>query len=180
MTAAQTPKPKKIGEGNKSLSVIVAEDKLVKFKAFSQGINLSMGWLLNQAIDRYLSSDSTDIFKSTLGDSDNTPKLKGVGASTAEVEELIRTSIDNYLLKTPIGNTEQNPPLLLRSDVEEMIKFSIGDLNIEELVKSSIGNLNTPSIGVHEVQKLVNESIEVALEPIEAELEGLKKFDAIG
>ena len=156
MTEDRTPKPKKIGEGNKSLSVIVAEDKLVKFKAFSQGINLSMGWLLNQAIDRYLSSESTDIFKSSLGDSDNTPKLSSMGA--ANMEELIRTSIDDYLLKNSIGKSEQNLPLS-KSDVEEMINSFIG---------------------IHEVQKLVNQSIEIALEPIEADVAQLKKPLAIG
>ena len=90
---------KKIGEGNKSLSVIVAEDKLAKFKKFSQGINLSMGYLLNQAIDRYLANNSTEIFNTPTG-IPTTPignNTHPVTPKEDNIEELINTTIETYL-----------------------------------------------------------------------------------
>lgn len=116
---------KKIGEGNKSLSVIVAEDKLAKFKRFSQSINLSMGYLLNQAIDRYLASNSTEIFSTSTGVSTTTIGTVGDG----DIEELINTTIKTYLLNNPIGIQSQ-------TDIEELINTTIDD----KISKASIGD----------------------------------------
>jgi hypothetical protein len=131
----QTPQLiKKIGIGNKSLSVIVADEKLSKFKRFSQGVNLSMGYLLNQAIDRYLSSESTDIFKTSIGVTDNTPKVSITGESNINVEELVKTTIENLnieeLIKTTIdkldlkgiAQTDTTPDIepLIRAQVEPL------------------------------------------------------------
>jgi hypothetical protein len=129
---------KKIGEGNKSLSVIVAEDKLAKFKILSQGLSLSMGWLLNQAIDRYLASGSVDIFKTTIGN-DNAPKIANIEASDLSIEDLVKSSIESYLLETPS---------LTRADVEELLRQSIETANqpitqaIEEL-RSELSEIST-------------------------------------
>jgi hypothetical protein len=159
---------KKIGEGNKSLSVIVAEEKLAKFKKFSQGINLSMGYLLNQAIDRYLANNSIEIFNTSTGIPTTIGNNVPQGSTTVDMEELVKTSISKYLSNNPIGIGESTPDLLSRSDVEDMIKSSIGNRASEESSKTAIG--------IHEVRKLVNESIEIALEPIELEVAALKKL----
>ena len=148
---------KKIGEGNKSLSVIVAEDKLAKFKRFSQSINLSMGYLLNQAIDRYLANNSTEIFNTptgvptTIGTNTQSDPIKNDG-----IEELINTSIETYLLNNSIG-------YLTKTEVEELVNTTIEN------------KVNKSSIGVSDVEEMIKTSIEVALEPVEAELEELKK-----
>lgn len=138
MDENKTALVKKIGEGNKSLSVIVAEDKLAKFKKFSQGINLSMGYLLNQAIDRYLANNSTEIFNTPTGIpttiGNNTPS---VAAKDSDMEELISTSIEAHLLNKSIG-------YLSRADIEELISTSIESKSINS------------SIGIAEVEKLVN------------------------
>ena len=117
---------KKIGEGNKSLSVIVAEDKLTKFKRFSQSINLSMGYLLNQAIDRYLANNSTEIFNTptgvptTIGNN-----IPSVTVKDGDIEELISTTIENNLHKLSIDIAE----------VENLVNISI-DNRITPLTES--------------------------------------------
>ena len=116
---------KKIGEGNKSLSVIVAEDKLAKFKKFSQGINLSMGYLLNQAIDRYLANNSTEIFNTPTG----IPTTIGNNIPPAtpkedNIEELINTTIETYLSNKPLD-----------------YKYSIGINEVKDLIKTSIDTI---------------------------------------
>jgi hypothetical protein len=157
---------KKIGAGNKSLSVIVAEDKLAKFKKFSQGINLSMGYLLNQAIDRYLSSDSTDIFKSSIGVVGIPPTPPNIVNPELDIEELIKTSIDTYLLNHPIGIPTPPPISLSRADVEDIVNTSIGRLGLDEIIKSFIG--------VSDIEKIVNTSIEIAIDPITNSITELK------
>ncbi len=162
---------KKIGAGNKSLSVIVAEDKLSKFKRFSQGINLSMGYLLNAAIDRYLANNSTEIFSTPTGVPTNTPIGVGninVAVDETDIEALVKSSIETYLLNNSIGVVTPSPLSLSRQDVDEMIKTSIDNLDIEELVKNSIGNLN--------IEDLVNTSTGLALEPLSRSITELKTY----
>jgi hypothetical protein len=130
------------------LSVLVDEDKKEKFADLARRYKYSMGWLVNDAIDRMLAADSIDIYNDSIGSIENAPKFDSVGIS--------------------------------RADIEEMIKNSIGNLGIEEMVKSSIANLTTSSIGVDDVEEMIKTSIEVALEPIEAEVAELKKPLAIG
>lgn len=142
MNEGKATQVKKIGEGNKSLSVIVAEEKLAKFKRFSQNINLSMGYLLNQAIDRYLVTNSTEIFSTSTG----VPTSIGTNITSAAVqdedmEKLINTSIETYLLNNSIG--------------------SLAKTDLEELVNTSIDNrISNTSIGIEEVKKLIKTSID--------------------
>jgi hypothetical protein len=166
---------KKIGEGNKSLSVIVAEDKLAKFKRFSQNINLSMGYLLNQAIDRYLAHNSTEIFSTSTG----VPTSIGTNITSATVqtndmEELVNTSIKAYLLNNSIGS-------LTKTDVEELVnttienklnKSSIGIEEVKELIKTSIDDI--------EVEQLVKAQIEPLADLLtELETYTQKQFKAV-
>jgi hypothetical protein len=130
----QTPQLiKKIGIGNKSLSVIVADEKLSKFKRFSQGVNLSMGYLLNQAIDRYLSSESTDIFRASIGFTDNTPKVSISVDSDVNVEELVKTTIEDL-------------------NIEELIKTTIDKLDLK-----GIAQTDTPQ---EDIEKIVRAQVE--------------------
>jgi hypothetical protein len=132
MDENKTALVKKIGEGNKSLSVIVAEDKLTKFKRFSQGINLSMGYLLNQAIDRYLANNSTEIFSTPTGIPTNTPIGFNAQVSTAkdglDIEELINTTIKTYLLNNSIG-------FVTKDDVLDIVNTSVNTAIGETLAK---------------------------------------------
>lgn len=149
---------KKIGEGNKSLSVIVAEDKLTKFKRFSQSINLSMGYLLNQAIDRYLANNSTEIFNTPTGVpttiGNNTPS---VTVKDGDIEELISTTIEAHLLNKSIG-------YLSKADIEELINTTIED------------KLGKSSIGIAEVENLVNISIDNKITPLTESVTELETY----
>jgi hypothetical protein len=167
MDENKTALVKKIGEGNKSLSVIVAEEKLAKFKRFSQGLSLSMGWLLNQAIDRYLDSGSVDIFKTTIGDGDNTPKIPNLEAIDLNMEELVKSSIDSYLLKTTIGNDSG----LTRHDVLDVVNTAIQETlaKLEMPNELTIGKFVTTAL-----DERVTTSIEVVTEPISQSIEELR------
>lgn len=138
------------------LSVLVDEDKKEKFADLARRYKYSMGWLVNDAIDRMLAANSIDIYNDSTGNIENAPKFDPVRVGSPDT----------------MG--------ISRANIEEMIKSSIGDLDIEEMVKSSIANLNTPSIGVDDVEEMIKTSIEIALEPIEADVAELKKPLAIG
>jgi hypothetical protein len=152
---------KKIGEGNKSLSVIVAEDKLGKFKRFSQSINLSMGYLLNQAIDRYLANNSTEIFNTPTGVPTNTTIGTNTPSATVkdgDIEELVNTTIEAYLLNNPIG-------YMSRIDTEELVNttiedkasnLSIGIDEVKELIKTSIDSIEVEKIVKNEIDPLAD------------------------
>jgi hypothetical protein len=125
-----------------------------------------MGYLLNQAIDRYLSSDSTDIFKSSIGVVGIPPNHPSIVTSELGIEELIKTSIDSYLLNHPIGISTPPPISLSRTDIEDIVNTSIGHLGLDEIIKSSIG--------VSDVERMVNTSIRLAIEPITQTIDELE------
>jgi hypothetical protein len=109
------------------LSVLVDEDKKEKFADLARKNKYSMGWLVNDAIDRMLAANSIDIYSDSTGNIENPPKFDPVGISRADIEEMIDNSIGNL-------------------DIEEMVKSSIANLNttsigiddVEEMIKTSI------------------------------------------
>ena len=136
MSDSKSALVKKIGEGNKSLSVIVAEDKLAKFKKFSQSINLSMGYLLNQAIDRYLANNSTEIFNTPTG-IPTTPIGNNIHPATPKednIEELIKTTIETYLSNKPLDNRLS----IGIDEVKDLIKTSIDSIEVEVSIDAKI------------------------------------------
>jgi hypothetical protein len=144
------------------LSVLVDEDKKEKFADLARRHKYSMGWLVNDAIDRMLAADSIDIYRGSISTEDidrpsvsiETPR----GLSTESIDEMVRVSIEKQ-----IADVSGYLPI----ETVECMAIGAMDKHLEEL--------GITSIGVREVQKLVNESIEVALEPIEAEVAALKK-----
>ena len=138
------------------LSVLVDEDKKEKFADLARRYKYSMGWLVNDAIDRMLAADSIDIYSDSTGSIENAPRFEPVGISRTDIEEMIKNSIANLGIS------------------------SIGVSDVEEIVRTSIASRNTSSIGVSDVEKMIKTSIEVALEPIEADVAELKKPLAIG
>jgi hypothetical protein len=149
------------------LSVLVDEDKKEKFAELARRYKQSMGWILNDCIDRMLAADSMDIYRGSIS-----------------IEETPRLSIPNEVSR---GLSVESIDEMVRVSIEKQIADVSGYLPIETVECMAIGaidkhleKLGTTSIGIHEVQKLVNESIEVALEPIEAEVAQLKKPLAIG
>jgi hypothetical protein len=153
------------------LSVLVDEDKKEKFADLARRHKYSMGWLVNDAIDRMLAADSIDIYRGSISTEDidrpsvsiETPR----GLSTESIDEMVRVSIEKQI--ADVSGYLPNAQARRLAAVETVECMAIGamDKHLEEL--------GITCIGVREVQKLVNESIEVALEPIEAEVAALKK-----
>jgi hypothetical protein len=149
------------------LSVLVDEDKKEKFAELARRYKQSMGWILNDCIDRMLAADSMDVYRGSIS-----------------IEEAPRLSIPNEVSR---GLSVESIDEMVRVSIEKQIADVSGYLPIETVECMAIGaidkhleKLGVHPIGIHEVQKLVNESIEVALEPIEAEVAELKKPLAIG
>jgi hypothetical protein len=109
------------------LSVLVDEDKKEKFADLARRNKYSMGWLVNDAIDRMLAADSINIYSDSIGNVERTPKFDPVSISREDIEEMIKNSIGNL-------------------DIEEMVKSSIANLaissigidDVEEMIKTSI------------------------------------------
>jgi hypothetical protein len=109
------------------LSVLVDEDKKEKFADIARRNKYSMGWLLNDCIDRMIEADSIDIY----GEPARSPQSPNINTSSigiSDIENLIKTSIDNL-------------------DIESMVKTyvssanisSIGIDDVEEIVNTSVG-----------------------------------------
>jgi hypothetical protein len=157
------------------LSVLVDEDKKDKFAELARRHKYSMGWILNDCIDRMLAADSMDIYRGSASTEDinrlSIPTEVSRGLSVESIDEMVRVSIEKQISDVSgyLPNAAER-----RASFETVECMAIGamDRHLEEL--------GITSIGVREVQKLVNESIEIALEPIEAEVAALKKPLAIG
>ncbi len=144
------------------LSVLVDEDKKEKFAELARRYKQSMGWILNDCIDRMLAADSMDVYRGSIS-IEETPRLSipnevSRGLSVESIDEMVKASIEKHL-----------------ADVSGYLPIETVECMAIGAIDKHLEKLGTTSIGIHEVQKLVNESIEVALEPIEAEVAELKK-----
>jgi hypothetical protein len=158
-----------MGKNNKPiLSVLVDADKKEQFADLARAHKQSMGWLLNDCIDRMLAANSIDIYSNSVGAMDNISKLDRMEISALDIEEIIKTYTSNHLDITSIGmprediesivksyvdtdklnddvNTRINEaldkqirPLIERSVAEELLKVSSDVTVLEELVKAQI------------------------------------------
>ena len=79
------------------LSVLVDEDRKDKFSELARRYKYSMGWLLNDCIDRMLESDSIDIYRGSVSVEDiHRPSTDGsisIGISAESIDEMIRSAI---------------------------------------------------------------------------------------
>ncbi len=139
------------------LSILVDEQKKEKFADLARRNSLSMGWLVNQAIDRMLEADSIDIYRNStsLSIESQEPVI-----STSSIDKMVKFSIENQL----VGET--------RIYIEELIDTSIGKLDLETLVKTSVDSLRISSIGNREVEELVRAYIK----PINESLNELETY----
>jgi hypothetical protein len=96
------------------LSVLIDEDKRTKFADLARRHSLSMGYLVNKAVDRMLELDSIDIY----GESTRPPQLPNISTSSlniTDIETMINTSIANI---TPPPQPDIEP--LIRAQVEPL------------------------------------------------------------
>jgi hypothetical protein len=124
------------------LSVLIDEEKRTKFADLARRHSLSMGWLVNQAIDRMLESDSIDIYRDSI---ERIPAGTPMGApieqllphsiDAAGIEKLISESIEERL-----GNISNSS--IEAEDIEKIVKSSINEYlqskSIDSLVKAEI------------------------------------------
>jgi DNA repair exonuclease SbcCD nuclease subunit len=103
------------------LSVLVDEDKKEKFADLARLNKYSMGWLLNDCIDRMLAADSIEVY----GEPARNPQLSSISTlpiDTSDIENLVNTYIDKL-------------------DIEGIVNTSIGKLDIESMIKTSISTI---------------------------------------
>jgi hypothetical protein len=101
------------------LSVLVDEDKKEKFADIARRHKYSMGWLVNNCIDRMIEADSIDIYRDSVGDMSITPKLGNAGLSAIDIEEIVKSYVSTHLKTSSIGV----------EDVEQLIRTSIEPIN---------------------------------------------------
>ena len=103
------------------LSILIDEEKRSRFSDLARQNNLSMGWLVNQAIDKMLESGSINIYTSSA------TLTEDIGiTSVGQIEALAKEAIDKYSAEI--------------FDVEVMLMNSIGIVNIEvEALKKRLG-----------------------------------------
>ncbi len=165
------------------LSVLVDEDKKEKFAELARRYKQSMGWILNDCIDRMLAADSMDIYRGYIYIEETPrPSIPGEvsrGLSVESIDEMVRVSIEKQIaefVRTGFPSMQRTQA----ADVSGYLPIETVECMAIGAIDKHLEKLGTTLIGIHEVQKLVNESIEIALEPIETEVAQLKKPLAIG
>jgi hypothetical protein len=124
------------------LSVLIDEEKRAKFSDLARRHSLSMGWLVNQAIDRMIEADSIDIYKGSIDTINHTLPPSGLGLSRSDVEELINSSIESIQVSS-----------IEPTDIENMVKTAIDDADIHRIVKDSIENADIESMVKTSIEK---------------------------
>jgi predicted transcriptional regulator len=96
------------------LSVLVDEEKKERFSALAKEHNYSMGWLLNQAIDKMLEAGTIHIYRDSIASASTNI------APSADIEELVRSYVDKAI--TPLSNeyVQKNSWDDLRADVADL------------------------------------------------------------
>jgi hypothetical protein len=105
-----------MGKNNKPiLSVLVDADKKERFADLARQHKQSMGWVLNDCIDRMLAAGSIDIYVDSIGSTGNSQKSEKVGVSALDIEEIIKTYASTHL----------DIPSIDSGNVEELVRASI-------------------------------------------------------
>jgi hypothetical protein len=111
------------------LSVLIEEDKRTKFADLARRHSLSMGWLVNQAINRMLESDSIDIYRDSI---ERIPAGTPMGAP---IENLLPPSIDAASIEKLISDSIDNRGLI---DEETAISIGLSAADVDKIVETSI------------------------------------------
>ena len=142
------------------LSVLIEEEKRAKFSDLARRNSLSMGWLVNQAIDRMIEADSIDIYRGSIDAANPALSPSTVGLSRSDVEELINSSIESIKVLS-----------IEPTDIEKMVKTAIDDADIHRIVKDSIENTDIESIVKTSIEKhlqriSIDSTVRTEIEPL--------------
>jgi hypothetical protein len=148
------------------LSILIDEDKRVKFADLAKRNNLSMSYLVNQAIDRMLETDSIDIHRDSIVSSVGNYVDSSVGGMTrTDIEESIKLSIVSMdierLVKSYVDG--HNFSVVSTDDVKQLIAASANELL--ELIPSDIPTLET-----------IKAEINLSIAPIENSIVELETY----
>jgi hypothetical protein len=148
------------------LSILIDEDKRGKFADLAKRNNLSMSYLVNQAIDRMLEVDSIDIHRDSIVTSVGNYVDSSVGGMTrTDIEELVKSSIVSMdierLVKSYVDS--HNSSVVSTDDVKQLITASANELL--ELIPSGIPTLET-----------IKAEINLSIAPIENSIAELETY----
>jgi hypothetical protein len=148
------------------LSILIDEDKRVKFADLAKRNNLSMSYLVNQAIDRMLETDSIDIHRDSIVASVGNYVDPSVGGmNRTDIEEFIKSSIVSMdierLVKSYVDSHSSS--VVSTDDVKQLITASANELL--ELIPSGIPTLET-----------IKAEINLSISPIENSIAELETY----
>jgi hypothetical protein len=148
------------------LSILIDEDKRVKFADLAKRNNLSMSYLVNKAIDRMLETDSIDIHRDSIVASvGNYVDSSAGGMTRTDIEELVKSSIVSMdierLVKSYVDS--HNSSVVSTDDVKQLITASANELL--ELIPSDIPTLET-----------IKAEINLSIAPIENSIAELETY----
>jgi predicted transcriptional regulator len=122
-----------MGENKKPiLSVLVDEDKKTKFSNLAREHNYSMGWLLNQAIDKMLEAGTIHIYRDSVLPID---AVAVKSLPTTDIEEVIRSYVDKAL--SPVNDDL----VTLQAQLANIQGASLTDLTHWDELKAEVGYL---------------------------------------
>jgi len=130
------------------LSILIDEGKRAKFADLARRKSLSMSYLVNQAIDRMLETDSIDIHR----------------------DSIVTSVSSNYVDSSVVGTT--------RTDIEELINSSIVSMDIEQLVKSYVDSQSSSVVSIDDVNRLITKSSDELLELVRSDIPTLEIIKA--
>jgi hypothetical protein len=107
------------------LSILIEEDKRTKFVDLARRNNLSMGYLVNKAIDRMLETDSIDIY----GEPTRSPQTQTANTSSidnSDIERAVKAYVDSLNISSIGANdvlTHQQVRDIAAATIKDSIAF---------------------------------------------------------
>ena len=145
------------------LSILIDEGKRAKFADLARRNSLSMSYLVNQAIDRMLETDSIDIHRDSIvtSVSSNYVDPSVVGMTRTDIEQLFKSYVDS-----------QSSSVVSIDDVNRLITKSSDELL--DLIPS-----NTPTL------EIIKAEIEHSVAPLRNSIDEIEtytkfQFEALG
>lgn len=132
------------------LSILIDDDKRSRFAALAKDNKKSMGWIVNQAIDRMLEANSIEMFLNPVDLSTENNQQASIGVSIEDVKRLIDTSIGNHVKS--IENNQQASIGVSVENIEELIKTSV-----EAYSKSIEKNQPSTELSIEELKSKISE-----------------------
>ncbi len=169
-----------MGKNNKPiLSVLVDAEKKEQFADLARQHKQSMGWLLNDCIDRMLAANSIGIYSNSAGNIENTLKSDKSGITALDVEEIVKTYVSNHSDKNSIGMTRENIESIIKSYVDTDKLNDVVSARINEVIDKQVRPLIERSVAeellkVQTDTKVLEEMVKANIAPIVGRLTELE------